>query len=213
MGNGEGLTYILKNNINILRGKFMGFTVILIIIVVSIVGGFILGKKLTFNKKIINISTIIKEILPISEYASLVYHYSAVITNKDKLPILGRRAIYSIDGAIKLGFNCKEIVINDKYNIITLKMPPIKILSHVPFRDSFCLYDEKTNIFNRYTLEDANKIREDNEKEQEEKVNKNEGLFMQAKASAEQQFKSFLEIIPEIKNKYEIKFEWKKSGE
>jgi len=192
----------------------------LTLIVVCTGAGLFFGNKLKFNHvesvTTINITSTVKEILPIAEYASLVYHYSSVITNSDvkklfnlNMPLTEKKAIYTIDGTIKLGFDCKDITVKNQYNNIIVSMPEIIILSHEIYPETFSLYDEKTSLFNRYTLQDANNIQMEHKKEMEEKVKANRGLFTQARLSAEQQFRLFLESIPEIRdNKYTIVFEW-----
>ena len=202
---------------------------LIILIIVCTGGGLFLGYKLKLNflgrktsaeitskKASVDITSTVKEILPISEYSSLVYHYSSVITNSEvkklfmfNIPLSEKKAIYTIDGTIKLGFDCKDIAIRSQYNNIIISMPKVVILSHEIYPETFSLYDEKTSLFNRYSLKDANDIQLDHKKEMEEKIKANQGLFTQARQSAEQQFRLFLESIPEIKeNKYTIVFEW-----
>jgi len=193
---------------------------LLIIIIVCTGGGLLLGNKLKLNifgsNTTINITSTVKEILPSAEYASLVYHYSSVITNSDvkklfnfNMPLTEKKAIYTIDGTVKLGFDCKDITVKNQYNNIIVNMPGIIILSHEIYPETFSLYDEKTSLFNRYSLKDANNIQMEHKKEMEEKIKANPGLFTQARQSAERQFRLFLESIPEIKdNKYTIVFEW-----
>jgi hypothetical protein len=193
---------------------------LIIVIILCTGGGLLLGNKFNLNifgrNTNTNITSTVKEILPIAEYVSLVYHYSSVITNSDvkklfnfNMPLSEKRAIYTIDGTIKLGFDCKNITIINQYNNIIVNMPGIIILSHEIYPETFSLYDEKTSLFNRYSLKDANDIQMGHKKEIEEKVKENQGLFTQARQSAEQQFKLFLESVPEIRdNKYKIVFEW-----
>jgi hypothetical protein len=87
-------------------------------------------------------------------------------------------------------------------------MPRIKILSHEIYPETFSLYDEKTTVFNKYTLKDANTIQRANKSEMELKVRQNRGLYVQAMKYAEEQFTKMLENLPGIKGKYEIMFEW-----
>jgi hypothetical protein len=196
------------------------------VIIVCAAGGFLLRNKLNrFNKlnkpnilekdTTINITSTVKEILPAAEYSSLVYHYTSIITDFDvkkifniNIPLTEKKAIYTIDGTIKLGFDCKDITVKDQYNNIILNMPKMAVLSHELYPETFSLYDEKTSLFNRYTLKDANDIQLEHKKEMEEKVKENHGLYTQARQSAERQFRLFLENIPEIKDKYTIVFEW-----
>ena len=131
----------------------------------------------------VNIVSTVKQVLPASEYVSLVYHYSDVIT--------GENAVYTIEGSIKLGFNGENIEIVHSDNIIVVQIPAIKIVSHEMIPDTFNLYDQ--------TIQKA---------EQERKVNESRSLFTQARESTEQQFRALLECSQEIKGKYKIVFEW-----
>jgi hypothetical protein len=192
---------------------------VLIILILGIAGGLFISNKVKldfFNKESgMNITSTVKEILPNAEYSSLVYHYSSVITHSDvhklfdfNIPLTGKKAIYTIDGTIKLGLDCDDINIDNKDNNIIIRMPVIRILSHEIFPETFSLYDEQTSIFNRYSLKDANDIQMVHKREMEEKVANNSGLFVQARQSAEQQFRLFIENIPEVKTRYNVVFEW-----
>jgi len=201
----------------------MDFILVFIVIVLCIVVGFFIGRKFNFGlvsrKTNADIRSTVKEILPIAEFASLVYHYSAVITHSDtgkffkssiSIPFTGKKAIYTIDGTIKLGFDGKKIKIDNMYNNIIVNMPRIKMLSHELHPETFSLYDERTSIFNRYTLKDANDMQMLHKTGQEGKAISDLGLFVQARQSAERMFRPLLENMPDVKGKYEIVFEWEK---
>jgi hypothetical protein len=197
--------------------------VLFAVIIVCAAGGLFLRNKLNKHdkpdifeeEKTINITSTVKEILPAAEYSSLVYHYTSIITDFDvkkifniNIPLTEKKAIYTIDGTMKLGFDCKDITIRDQYNNIIINMPKMVILSHEIYPETFSLYDEKTSLFNRYSLKDANEIQLEHKKEMEEKIKEDNGLYTQARQSAERQFRLFLESLPEIKDKYTIVFEW-----
>ncbi|MCL2144866.1 MAG: DUF4230 domain-containing protein [Endomicrobia bacterium] len=198
---------------------YLKYFVILIILVLAVLFGIFIGSKLysgTVSKEAeINIKSTVKEILPAAEYTSLVYHYTSVITHSEAaklfsfdIPLTEKKAIYTIDGSIKMGFNCADIAIDISYNSIVLKMPRIKILSHEIYPETFSLYDEKTSLFNRYTLKDANAIQLANKDEMELKVKQNRGLYLQAMKFAEDQFKQTLENLPGIKGIHTVIFDW-----
>ena len=206
--------------------KFWAILIIFILVLaVGIAVGVYVTKKFTSSKPTtqetsIYITSTVKEILPVSEYAALVYHYSDVITHSDvhkvfgiDIPFTGIKAIYTIDGSVKLGFKGSDIVIDSSYNNIIVKMPKVQILSHEIYPETFNLYDEKTGLFNKYSLKTANEIQLEHKVERERKVNENRGLFTQARESTEQQFRVLLENIPGIKDKYKIVFEWDYNSE
>ena len=199
----------------------MKYWAILILFVLILACGVFIGAKIFGGKAVvlkdekININASVKEILPAAEYTSLIYHYTSVITHSEAvelfsipMPLTGKKAIYTIDGAIKMGFNCADIKIEESYNNIILRMPKITVLSHEIYPETFSLYDEKTTLFNKYSLADANNIQKINKKEMELKARQNRGLYVQARKSAEEQISSLLKSAPGIKDKYEIVFEW-----
>lgn len=199
---------------------YLKYFVILIVLVLAVLFGAFIGSKFNSNavtkETNINIKSTVKEILPAAEYASLVYHYTSVITHSEAsklfsmfdIPFTGKKAIYTIDGSIKMGFNCADIAVDITYNNIVLKMPRVKILSHEIYPETFSLYDEKTTLFNRYSLTDANAIQLANKSEMELKVRQNRGLYVQAMKFAEDQFRQTLENLPGIKGKYTVVFDW-----
>jgi len=197
----------------------MKYVVIIIVIVLCIGAGFFAGNKFKrgffSDDANIDIRSTVKQVLPAAEYASLVYHYSSVITHNDvktlfdhAIPLTEKKLIYVIDGTIKLGFDGKDIKVDKGYNQIIIRMPRIKILSHEVYPETFSLYDEKAGLFNRYNAEDFNSIQMNHKNDQEKKVNENAGLFTQARQSAERQFRVFLESLPTKQDDYEIVFEW-----
>ncbi|MDR3113464.1 MAG: DUF4230 domain-containing protein [Endomicrobium sp.] len=199
----------------------MKYWAILIIFTLALACGVFIGAKVfggagaAGKAAVVNINAAVKEVLPASEYASLVYQYSSIITHSEAvelfsipIPLTEKKAIYTIDGTIKLGFDCKDIKIDLSYNNIILRMPRIKILSHEIYPETFSLYDEKTSLFNKYTLTDANNIQKINKKEIEIKARQNRGLYIQARKFAEEQISGLLESAPAIKGKYTIVFEW-----
>ena len=201
----------------------MKYLIAVIIVLALAIGGIFLANNLSlFNFTPVNrtasmdISSTVKQVLPAAEFVSLIYHYTDIITHSDairffnlgNIPFTERRAIYTIDGSVKLGFNGENIKIASSDGIIIVNMPAIEILSHEIFPETFNLYDERSGLFNRYTLEDSYTIQTIQRHELEKKVNENPALFAQARTSAEQQFKKLLESLPEIKDKYRIIFDW-----
>jgi len=158
--------------------------------------------------------SVIKESLPVSEYASLTYRYTSVITHSDsrevvgvKIPLTEKKYIYTYDGIIKLGIDGKAISVKQDGDTIYIMLPPIKVLSHTVDENSIEVYDQTQNIFNQIQVGEAFKINAEQKKIMEEKIKKN-GAYDDAKAAAEQQLKTFIEALPGIKNAYKIVIEW-----
>lgn len=199
----------------------MKYYAILIIFILTLSAGVFIGFMLRSSgpgitkDSSINISASVKEVLPASEYTSLIYHYTSIITHSQAsklfgldIPLTEKKALYTIDGTIKMGFDAKDIEPEISYDNIILRMPKIRILSHEIYPETFSLYDERTSLFNRYSLKDANAIQKANKSEMELKVRQNRGLYVQAQKFAQQQLTAMIENLPGIKDRYTIVFEW-----
>ena len=158
--------------------------------------------------------SVIKESMPVSEYSSLTYRYTSVVTHSDKrelvglkIPLTEKKYIYTYDGIVKLGINGKKISVRQDGDTIYIKLPPIEILSHSIDENSIEVYDQSHNIFNQVEVGEAFKINAEQKKIMEEKMKKN-GAFEDAKSAAEQHLKSFAESLPGVKGAYTIIIEW-----
>jgi len=103
------------------------------------------------------------------------------------------------------------VKVENSYIIVIISLPPMRILSHEVYPETFSLYDEQTSLFSHYSLKDANAIQALQKTTQEDKVKADDGLFVQARQSSEKLLRSLLETIPAIKGKYEIVFRWAES--
>ncbi|GMO65189.1 MAG: hypothetical protein Ta2A_13260 [Treponemataceae bacterium] len=162
-----------------------------------------------------SIISVVNEILPVSEFSCLLYRYRAVNKDADSLkfirwnlPFTGKRLIYSIEGTIKLGINCREIKVKIEKDRVRVKMPDIKILSHEIMPESVMVYDEKHGAFNHYTAKDHFRIELSHKDAVEADIIGNTDVFLQAKESAEMQFGMLLGNLPGIKGAYTVTFDW-----
>lgn len=174
--------------------------------------------------------TILKEVLPIGEYASLAYHYTSVVknvSNKDikgwNIPFTTSKYIFTYDGVMKLGIDCGSIKIEegpDAENapIIKIILPPIRILSHEIIDNSVEVFEQSQTIFNEIKIDEAFKVTAERKKEMEEKIMaeggvSGRGVIDEAKNSLEQQFGSFLRGLPGIAGTRTIEFVWEAEQE
>jgi|GEM_PF-222529 len=203
------------------RNPDLTLLLVVVILAVGVGFGFFAGRKTRSaraGKETMDIRATVRAILPIAEFSSLVYHYSAVITHSDAgrlfgssipNPFTSRKAIYSIDGTIKLGFDVREIGVVSRYGMVTVLMPGIRILSHELHPETLNLYDEKTSLFGKYTIQDSGNLLVAHKAGQLEKVSGDLGLFTQAEQSAELVFRPLLENIPQVKRGgYKVVFKW-----
>jgi hypothetical protein len=159
-----------------------------------------------------NVSTVVKEILPASEYVCLVYNYQS-ITERTYNPgnwLNERNLLIVLDGTIKLGFDCEEITVRESGNQLILYMPPIKILAHEQYPERARSYDLAGGGFFPRAIrpQEMLDLLGDSKLEQEKQVEENEELMQQARDSAEALFKPLLEMNPSIRGQYTIVFQW-----
>ncbi|MDR0587205.1 MAG: DUF4230 domain-containing protein [Treponema sp.] len=176
----------------------------------------------------ISAHTVVKEALPVGEYASLAYHYTSVVKDINSrdlngwtIPFTTRKYIFTYDGIMKLGIDGTRIRVeeasgsadgSDSANsvngpVIRIILPPIQILSHQVDDDSVEVFEQSQTIFNEIKIEEAFRVTADRKREMEEKV-LNSGAVDDAKVSLEQQFGSLFRGLPGIRDNYDLAFVW-----
>jgi hypothetical protein len=187
-------------------------SILFLIMLIGVV--WIAARKPLVFKQIIetNINTVVKEILPASEYVCLVYNYQS-ITQRAYNPgswLNARNILIVLDGTIKLGFNCEDITVQQKGTSLILVMPKIKILAHEQYPERAKTYDlAGGGLFPRSIKpQEVLNLLGDSKHEQEKQVEENEELKKQARDSTEALFKPLLELSPFISEKYTIVFNW-----
>ncbi|MDR1868626.1 MAG: DUF4230 domain-containing protein [Treponema sp.] len=159
-----------------------------------------------------NIGAVVKEILPASEYVSLVYNYQST-NQREYNPgnwISARNLLIVLDGTIKLGFNCADIEVQESGANLVLTMPPIKILAHEQYPERAKAYDlAGGGLFPRTVRpQEILDLLGDSKLEHEKQAEENEELLKQARDSAEASFRPLLELNPSIRGRYSIVFRW-----
>ncbi|MCL2209535.1 MAG: DUF4230 domain-containing protein [Treponema sp.] len=202
-------------------GKIKNSALLPVLVIVSflffvLIGGivWVAAKKPLVLKQIIetNISTVVKEVLPASEYVCLVYNYQS-ITQRSYNPgnlINARSILIVLDGTIKLGFDCQNIRVRQNGNELILSMPNIRILAHEQYPERAKTYDlAGGGLFPRsIKVQEILDLLGDTKLDQEKQVEENADLMRQAKESAEALFKPLLELNPSVKDRYLISFRW-----
>ena len=160
-----------------------------------------------------NISTIVKETLPVSEYVCLVYNYQSTAQRAYNPGnwLNARNILIVLDGTIKLGFDCSEITVQEDGRQLILTMPPIRILAHEQYPERATAYDlAGGGLFPRTIRpQEILNLLGDTKLDQEKLVEENLELIKQARDSAEALFKPLLELNPSIKGQYFIVFRWR----
>jgi hypothetical protein len=222
--------------------KRIVFFIVLIVIIIGLlfVIGFLLrGRKPGLNlpeliteQSEVSAHTVLKEVLPIGEYASLAYHYTSVVKDVSRkdikgitIPFTTRKYIFTYDGTMKLGIDGSQIRVEEPGTgtaeeapdapltgvnglpLIRIILPPVRILSHEIDDDSIEVFEQSQTIFNEIKIEEAFRVTADRKREVEQKVMAGSAVN-EAKVSTEQQFGALLKGLPGIRDSYDIVFAW-----
>ena len=211
---------------------------IVVIVCLLVVVGMLLGKtQFGFSEPLLtektdrSAQTVIKEVLPIGEYASLAYHYTSVVKDisaKDfngwTIPFTTRKYLFTYGGIIKLGIDGTQIKVEEPglaessgivagtpsssgLPVIRIILPPIKILSHEIVDGSVEVFEQSQTIFNEINIAEAFMVTAERKRELEGKV-MSSAVVKEARASTEQQFGALLKALPGIRDTYELEFVW-----
>lgn len=125
-----------------------------------------------------------------SELATVRYHYTNMgqfANTADfygvKLPFTTKSFILTYDGVIKAGVDLSDVYVQSDASGVLVQLPAAKVLSHEIDEQSLEVFDEKTSIFNPFTVEDYNGFQADQKAVMEQKALDN-GLLEEANAQA-----------------------------
>lgn len=140
----------------------------------------------------------------VSELASVSYTYTNMAqfeSSNDfygvKVPFTTKSFILTYDGVIKAGVDLSEARVEVSGTAVTVRLGAAKILSHEIEEDSVEIFDEKTSIFNPFTVEDFSSFQTDQKKAMEQRA-LDRGLLREARTRAEDSVRLLLEdVLPE----------------
>ena len=113
------------------------------------------------NNKVITSTVIAERLSKISELSTVKYSYSNVLALKDSkkfknfpIPFTEKSFLIKYSGYIKAGVDLKnlDVVVNGEKVTITLKKA--KIFDHVINNEDLFVYDEKSSMFNKLSMQD-----------------------------------------------------------
>lgn len=107
------------------------------------------------------------------------------------IPFTTKKFILPYDGEIKAGVDLSQARATVDGADVTVTLPATRILSHEIDEGSVEVFDEKTSIFNPFTVEDFASFQADQKAEMEEKA-LGKGLLEQAAEKAEDSVKALL---------------------
>ena len=154
------------------------------------------------------------QISAMSELATVTYTYTELgqyESSKDfygvKLPFTTNGFILTYDGVIKAGIDMSKVQVEVEAGtggkLIKITLPEPEILSHEIDEDSVQIFDEKTSIFNPFTVTDYTEFYAD-QKEQVEKKALAKGLLTEARSQAEAVIRTALSPMLEEGDQVEI---------
>lgn len=168
--------------------------------------GFLGGRYAASHQEAPQLSAVVLEgrLAEISELASVTYTYTnmAQFENSDdfygmKIPFTTKKFILSYDGTIKAGIDLGDVEIEVRDNDVTVTLPEAEVLSHEIDADSVEVFDEKTSIFNPFTIEDFTAFQAAQREVMEEKALQR-GLLAQAREKAGNSVRLMLaSVLPE----------------
>lgn len=130
------------------------------------------------------------QLTEIRELATVTYAYTnmAQFENSNdfygvKIPFTTKSFILTYDGTIKAGVDLEAAEVSISGDTVTVTLPEAEILSHEIDEDSMEVFDEKTSIFNPFTVEDFTSFQSDQKAAMEEKA-LSRGLLEEARAKA-----------------------------
>lgn len=169
-------------------------------------GGWLLGKTSGGgSRENVEISAIAlqNKISAMSELAVVTYTYTELgqyESSKEfygvKMPFTTNRFLLTYDGVIKAGIDMTEVKVDVDQGVktVTVTLPQAEILSHEIDEDSVKIYDEKTSIFNAFTIEDYTSFYADQKKTVEKKA-RDKGLLTEAQTQAENAVRQLLDPV------------------
>ena len=140
----------------------------------------------------------------ISELASVTYSYTNMAQFKNSsefygmtVPFTTKSFILTYDGVIKAGVDLTGAEVRVSGTTVTVTLPKAEILSHEIDSDSVEIFDERTSIFNPFTVEDMTAFQADQKREMEARA-LDRGLLDQAAEKARDSVRALLSAaLPE----------------
>lgn len=168
-------------------------------------GGYFLGKSAGNGDKKEELSaiTLQNQILSMSELAVVTYTYTELGQYESsrefygvKMPFTTNKFILTYDGVIKAGIDMAKVTVkvDADTQMVTVSLPEPEVLSHEIDEDSVKIFDEKTSIFNIFTIEDYTRFYADQKKAVEKKAEA-KGLLTGAEDQAEKAIRQMLEPV------------------
>ncbi len=200
----------LKSSI---KGAMIGFIIGAILILLASFGGCFAFSQTEEKTKIT--STQLKSSLEqASDLITTKYYYSQIgkfensyELNGWSIPFTEKNFILTYQGEAQLGFKTSDLEVNVNGNKISVKCPPIEILSNSIPSESVEVYDQSYNIFNQVSVDDYLQFETEQKALAVERM-QSTGVFEQAQKDARTAIVQLLNMVPEIQESYAIDVEF-----
>lgn len=184
-----------------------GIIAIILFIGIIFYAGMLFGSK---NESEVTSTTIKNQLVEINELAVYSYEYSKVGKFSDNLtfngwdiPLTQKSFLITYNGTLKAGVNFKDSQIEIENRHIYISIPQSEILSHEIDENSIEVYDETNNVFNQISINDYKTFaKKEKNKVQKEAISN--GILEKADERVKDILTTYLQSIPEIKEKYKI---------
>ena len=200
----------LKSSI---KGAMIGFVIGAILILLASFGGCFAFSQAEEKTKIT--STQLKSSLEqASDLITTKYYYSQIgkfensyELNGWSIPFTEKNFILTYQGEAQLGFKTSDLEVNVNGNKISVKCPPIEVLSNSIPSESVEVYDQSYNIFNQVSVDDYLQFETEQKALAVERM-QTTGVFEQAQKDARTAIIQLLNMVPEIQEAYAIDVEF-----
>ena len=155
-----------------------------------------------------------QQLVEIQKLSVLEYNYTKVgkfenslTLNGWSIPLTKKSFLLTYSGKLQAGVNLQDAKVSINDHTIIISLPEVQILENTLDENSIEVYDESKNIFNPISVSDYTNFATKQKTEAEEEAIEN-GFLSEAATKAQSVIKSFLQLIPEVKEQYDIKIEF-----
>ena len=159
-------------------------------------------------------TSISQQLVEIQKLSVLEYNYTKVgkfenslTLNGRSIPLTKKSFLLTYSGKLQAGVNLQDAKVSINDHTIIISLPEVQILENTLDENSIEVYDESKNIFNPISVSDYTNFATKQKTEAEEEAIEN-GFLSEAATKAQSVIKSFLQLIPEVKEQYDIKIEF-----
>lgn len=159
-------------------------------------------------------TSISQQLVEIQTLSTLEYNYTKVgkfenslTLNGWNIPLTKKSFLLTYSGKLQAGVHLKDAQVSIHDHTIIISLPEVQILENTIDEHSIEVYDESKNIFNPIRISDYTTFATNQKTEAEEEAIEN-GFLSEAATKTQSVITSFLQVIPEIKEQYDIKVEF-----